>query len=420
MGMKGRILAGLAAAAAVAGVAATAAFGAHQATPGVTKSTITIGGTFPLTGVASLYGTIPVAENAYYQYVNAHGGVNGRKIDFKFLDDQYDSSKTVPLTQQLVEQDHVFAVVGSLGTVENLSTWGYLNAHKVPQLMVATGDSFWGFCANKPCMGGAKPWTQGWQPDYPGEGRLYGRYIASHMSSAKVGVLYQDDAFGKNYYAGLRQGLGSHTSQIVDAEPYDQSNPSVTQQILALKAKGADTLVIFAIPTQAITALVTATKIGWHPQEFLGNVSANRLFLLKAAQSGADVDGVISTSYVASNTAQPNLPGVKLANEIIGKYAPAAVQASYKLGDGNVMYGLGVAWSFVNALERAGKNPTRASLMNAAHSFNTSKNPFVYPGIKLQTSARDNFPIEQEILIKWSGGPGGDFHAFGKLQGGIR
>jgi branched-chain amino acid transport system substrate-binding protein len=420
MGMKGRVLALVAGAALAAGVAATAAFGAHRADPGITVSSITIGGTFPLTGVASLYGAIPVAENAYFQYVNDHGGVNGRKIDFKFLDDSYDSSKTVPLTQQLVEQDHVFAIVGSLGTVEGLSTWGYLNDRHIPQLMLATGDSFWGFCAHRACMGGPKPWTTGWQPDYPGEGKLYGRYIAQNMPNAKIGVLYQDDAFGKNYYSGLRIGLGSHKSQIVDAESYDQTNPSVTQQILALKAKGADTLVIFAIPTQAIGALVTATKVGWSPQEFLGNVSANRLFMLRAAQLGANVDGVISTSYVASNTAQPDLPGVKLADQIIGQYGTPSIQGTYKLGDANIMYGLGVAWTFVYALQHAGKNPTRASLMKAMHSLNTSKDPFLYPGIKLQTSAKDNFPIEQEILIKWSGGPGGDFHAFGKLQGGIR
>ena len=220
MGMNSRILAVIAGAAIVAGIAVTAAFGAHRADPGISASTITIGGTFPLTGVASLYKTIPVAEKAYFDYVNDHGGVNGRKINFEILDDSYDPSKTVPLAQQLVEKDGVFAVFGSLGTAPTLATWGYLNSHKVPQVLVATGDSYWGFSKKK------YPWTIGWQPDYPGEAKLYGKYIAANMKNAKIGVLYQNDAYGKNYYAGLRVGLGEAKVKIVDAESYDATKRS--------------------------------------------------------------------------------------------------------------------------------------------------------------------------------------------------
>jgi branched-chain amino acid transport system substrate-binding protein len=414
MGTKGKLLAVLAGTALVAGVAVTAAFGSHNATPGVTATEIKIGGTFPLTGFASLYKTIPAAEKAYFDYVNARGGVNGRKINFEILDDSYDPSKTVPLAQQLVEKDKVFAVFGSLGTAPTLATWGYLNSHKVPQALVATGDSYWGFSHAK------YPWTIGWQPDYPGEAKLYGKYIAANMPNAKIGVLYQNDAYGKNYYAGLRVGLGSKKGSIVDAESYDATNPSVTQQILALKSKGADTFVVFATPTPTITALATATKVGWSPTAtFINNVSANRLFLLAAAAAGAKVDGIISTNYTASSTTQPNLPGVKLATALVNQYAPA-LQQSFARGDANIMYGFGVAWTFVYALQHAGKNLTRASLMAALHNLNTSKNPFVYPGITLQTSAKDNFPIEQEIMIKWAGGATGDWQPFGKLLGHIR
>jgi branched-chain amino acid transport system substrate-binding protein len=414
MGTKGKLLAVLAGTALVAGVAVTAAFGSHNATPGVTATEIKIGGTFPLTGFASLYKTIPAAEKAYFDYVNARGGVNGRKINFEILDDSYDPSKTVPLAQQLVEKDKVFAVFGSLGTAPTLATWGYLNSHKVPQALVATGDSYWGFSHAK------YPWTIGWQPDYPGEAKLYGKYIAANMPNAKIGVLYQNDAYGKNYYAGLRVGLGSKKGSIVDAESYDATNPSVTQQILALKSKGADTFVVFATPTPTITALATATKVGWSPTAtFINNVSANRLFLLAAAAAGAKVDGIISTNYTASSTTQPNLPGVKLATALVNQYAPA-LQQSFARGDANIMYGFGVAWTFVYALQHAGKNLTRASLMTALHNLNTSKNPFVYPGITLQTSAKDNFPIEQEIMIKWAGGATGDWQPFGKLLGHIR
>src|SRR3954452_4782650 len=265
MGMKAKILATLVGIAAVAAIAVSAAGGAVRTDPGVTGTSINIGGTFPITGIASLYKTIPAAEKAYYDYVNDHGGVNGRKINFEILDDAYDPSKTVPLAQQLVEKDKVFAVVGSLGTAPTLATWGYMNRHKVPQVLVATGDSYWGFSRKR------YPWTIGWQPDYPGESKLYGRYLKANLPNAKIGVLYQNDAFGKNYYAGLRVGLGAKKGNIVDAESYDATNPDVTQQILALKAKGADTLAIFAIPTQAITAMVVAAKIGWNPQVYLGN-----------------------------------------------------------------------------------------------------------------------------------------------------
>jgi branched-chain amino acid transport system substrate-binding protein len=415
MGMKARMSAALAGVLILAAVATTAAFGAHKADPGVTSTSISIGGTFPLTGVASLYKTIPAAEKAYFDYINDKGGVNGRKINFTILDDAYNPAQTVPLTQQLVEQNKVFAVFGSLGTAPNLAIWSYLNQQKVPQVLIATGDSYWGYSYKK------YPWTIGYQPDYPGEAKIYGKYISSAMPNAKIGVLYQNDAFGKNYYAGLRVGLGAKKSNIVDAESYDVTATSVTQQILALKAKGADTLVIFATPSAAITALVTTTKVGWTPTEFLGNVSANPVFMHLAAANGANINGLISTSYLVSATYAPqaNTVGVKLANAIISQYAPGLV-ASLKGGDANVIYGLGAAWTFVYALQHAGKTPTRASLMKALKSMNNVTDPFAYPGIKLQTSARDNFPIEQEILIKWAGGATGDFAPFGKLYSGVR
>jgi len=415
MGMKTRMLAALAGVLILAAVATTAAFGAHKADPGVTSTSISIGGTFPLTGVASLYKTIPAAEKAYFDYINDKGGVNGRKINFTILDDAYNPAQTVPLTQQLVQQNNVFAVFGSLGTAPNLATWGYLNQNKVPQVLLATGDSYWGFSYKK------YPWTTGWQPDYPGEGKIYGKYIAAKMPNAKIGVLYQNDAFGKNYYAGLRVGLGAKKNLIVDAESYDVTATSYTQQILAMKAKGADTLVIFATPSAAITSLVTATKVGWTPTEFLGNVSANPVFMHLAAANGANINGLISTSYLVSATyaAQANTVGVKLANQIISQYAPGLV-ASLKGGDANVIYGLGAAWTMVYALQHAGKTPTRAGLMKALKSMKNVVDPFTYPGIKMNTSATDNFPIEQEILVKWNGGATGDFTPFGTLYSGVR
>jgi len=410
MGMKGRILAVLAGAAIVAGIAVTAAFGAHRATPGVSATTITIGGTFPLHGPAVLYKTIPAAEGAYFAYVNDHGGVNGRKIDFKVLDDGYDPSQTVPLTQQLVEQTKVFAIFGSLGTAPNLSIWSYLNSHQVPQVLIATGDSYWGFSAKK------YPWTIGYQPDYPGEAKIYGKYLNSKMPGAKIGVLYQNDAYGKNYYAGLRVGLGKAKENIVSAQPYDATAPNVTQQMLALKSSGANVLVVFALPTQTIQALVTATKIGWSPAAtIINNVSANPVFLKIAAANGASVDGVLSTNYLnLVTTTNANTAGAKLAKSIIQQYASAL-----DLNDSNVVYGLGAAWTMTYALKKAGKNLTRAGFMKALKSLNVA-DPFEYPGMKLQTSAKDNFPSEQLVFIKWNGGASGQWAPFGQIYNKVR
>jgi branched-chain amino acid transport system substrate-binding protein len=414
----GALLCVLLATAAATSVAAAS----HTSTPGVTKTKIVIGGTFPFTGKASLYKTIPLAEQAYYAYVNAHGGVFHRKITDITLDDQYDPSQTGPQTTKLVEQDHVFAVVGSLGTAPILATWNYLNKNKVPQVLVATGDAYWGNCVHHACQGSTKPWTLGWQPDYPGEAKLYAKYILSHKKNAKIGVLYQNDAYGKNYLAGLKTGLGAHASQIVDAESYNITDSAqvIGAHVLALRTHGADTFVIFATPTATIQALVARTLTGWTSAlTLVNNVSANRLFELLAGQSGASLDGIISTTYVGSQTQQASLPGMKLAKSIIHTYAPA-LDDDFAQGDLNLVYGLGSAWTFVYALKHAGKNPTRASLMKALRTMNTSKNPFLYPGISLQTSKKRTFPMEQLQMIKWSGGAGGDWHAFGKLLSGVK
>jgi len=405
----------------VTAVVASTAAASHRSTPGVTSTKIVIGGTFPLTegpetGGASLYKTIPFAEEAYYAYVNAHGGVFHRKIDDIVLDDQYTPSETVTQTDKLVEQDHIFADVGSLGTAPALSTWGYLNQHKVPQVLLATGDAYWGNCVYHACDGSEKPWTMGWQPDYPAEARLYAQYILKHRPNAKIGVLYQSDAFGRNYLQGLKTGLGSHKSMIVATQSYNPGDsPNVAgAHVIPLKAAGADTLVIFATPGAAIGALATSTGIGWSPLTFLGNVSANRIFMLKAAQSGASLNGVVSTAYVPSQTAQPKLPGMKLAKKIINTYA-AGLSQEFALGDGNLVYGLAVGWTFVDALKHAGKNPTRASLMHALRNMDQTNNPFVYPGMVVKTSRKRTFPMEQLIFEKWAGGATGDWKATGTI-----
>ena len=414
----GALLCGLLATAAVAG---TAAASHTSKTPGVSKHQIVIGGTFPYSGPAALYKTIPSAELAYYAYVNAKGGVFHRKINDITLNDEYNPAETVPAVKKLVEQNHVFAIVGSLGTAPGLATWGYLNKRHVPQVLLATGDAYWGKCVHRACPGAGstspKPWTMGWQPDYPGEARLYAKYILKHKPNAKIGVLYQDDAYGKNYLNGLKSGLGSHKSQIVDAQSYSvtDSGPVVGSHVVHIAGSGADVFVIFATPSAAIAALVTEGQIpNWHPLTFNNNVSANRIFMQLAASKGANPNGVISTNYLESSTTQANLKGMQLGKKIIHTYAPA-LDAQFAAGDSNLVYGLAVGWTFVDALKHAGKNPTRKSLMHALRTMNEKNNPFIYPGMSVKTSKKDAFPMEQLIFEKWGGGAGGDWKTTGKV-----
>jgi branched-chain amino acid transport system substrate-binding protein len=389
----------------LAAVVVSAAFAASSATPGVTSKTITIGGTFPLTGPAALYGVIPKAEAAYFAYVNASGGVNHRQIAFKYYDDQYNPANTVPLTKKLVEQDHVFAVYGSLGTAPTLATRDYLNKAGVPQVLVATGDSYWGAQYKK------YPWTIGFQPDYPGESRVYGQFIHNKVPQAKIGVLMQDDAYGQNYYNGLVAGLGADKSKIVDVEKYDATSTDVTQQVVKLKAAGANVFALFALPTQTITALVVATKIGWQPTTFINNVSSSPLFMGLAQKSGANVQGDISATYVNDVWNNPDTAAAKLYKSIIAKYDSGADPL-----DANVLYGVASAWTAVQALKQAGANPTRQSFMTALTNMN-QVNPFLYPGIKMVTTPTERFPIDQQILEQYKGTAWQPFgHIFSKAR----
>jgi branched-chain amino acid transport system substrate-binding protein len=413
----GALLCVLLATAAVAGAAAAS----HKGTPGVSKHQIVIGGTFPYSGPAALYKTIPAAEQAYFAYVNGKGGVRHRKIKDITLDDQYNPAQTTLAVKKLVEQDHVFAIVGSLGTAPGLATWGYLNKRHVPQVLLATGDAYWGKCVHRACPGAGstspKPWTMGWQPDYPGEAKLYAKYILKHKPNAKIGVLYQDDAYGKNYLNGLKAGLGSHKSQIVDAQSYSvtDSGAVVGSHVVHIATSGADVFVIFATPSAAIAALATEGQIpNWHPLTFNNNVSSNPVFMRIAAQNGANPNGVLSTTYLSSATTQANLPGMKLGKKIIHQYAPA-LDGQFASGDSNLVYGLAVGWTFVDGLRHAGKNPTRKSLMHALRTLNEKNNPFIYPGMSVKTSKKRTFPMQQLIFIKWSGGGTGDWHPTGKV-----
>ena len=223
----------------------------------------------------------PVGMAAYFSYINAHGGVNGRKITFKFEDDGYNPANTVQITHKFVEQDHAFALVGGLGTEPQTAVRQYLNDNKVPQLFVSTGATTFDRDYAQ------YPWTLGWQPDYEAEGSIYGKYIAKNLPSAKLGILYQDDDYGNDYLRGLKSGLTAiHQTQIVDAEGYALSGTPPAAQVAKLRASGADTFIIFATPTPTIQAYVISTKLGWHPAHVITNsVSATDAFLTIATKS---------------------------------------------------------------------------------------------------------------------------------------
>ena len=408
------------------GIAVASTAGAmNPGTPGVTSTQVLLGSTFPLsegphTGGASLYSTIYGAEAAYFGYINAKGGVHGRHIVDDVKDDQYTPSETFTDVKTLVEHDHVFAIVGSLGTAPALATWNYLNSKQIPQALLATGDSNWGACVHKNlsyCGGSVKPWTMGWQPDYPGEGRLYGKYILAHKPSAKIGVLYQNDAYGKNYLAGLKAGLGG-SSHIKHTEAYTpgESFSSIKTRVTNIKNSGADTFVIFATPGASINALIAERVLGYSPLTILNNVSANRIFMLSAESHGATPDGVISTTYIKSQTVTPNDAAMKLGKQIIYATHNASLEHEWDIGDSNLVYGLAVAYTAVDALNAAGANLTRSGFMYALRHISLEKNPFIYPGMSVQTTNTRTFPMQQLIFQRWDGTTTHDWKTFGSVQ----
>jgi branched-chain amino acid transport system substrate-binding protein len=380
------------------------AFGRTQATPGVTAKTITLGGTFPLSGPASSYAPIAAGMAAYFSYVNAtkgpddKRGVGGRQIIWKYYDDGYNPANTVQRTHQLVEQDHVFALIGGLGTEPQLAVRDYLNQQKVPEVYVSTGATEFGSEYAK------YPWTIGWEPDYQAEGAIYGKYIAKNEPNAKIGVLYQNDAYGSDYLTGLRAGLGSKKSQIVDTAGYDVTNPSLLSQILELRKAGIDTLMIFATPSPTITAYATMAKVGWKPANiYVNHVSATQTFMGIAVKlaGAAEVNGSISVYWLKdpANPSWANTPGMKLYNQIMAKYL-----SGKDAKDGLYLYGMAKAYDTVQDLRRAGANLTRASFMHTVLNSTITGNPFALPTVKTTTGPKDHFPISQQRLIRFADG----------------
>jgi branched-chain amino acid transport system substrate-binding protein len=383
-----------AAAATTAPAAAAAALSASDV--GVTKDTILLGGTDPLSGPAAAYATIAKSSDAYFHYVNDNGGVNGRQIMYKYLDDAYNPAQTVPLTKQLVEQDQVFLMFGGLGTQDQTSVREYLNGKKVPQVFVATGATTFAAEFEK------YPYTYGWQPVYQGESLIYAQYVLKNTPNAKIGVIYQNDDYGQDYLDGLTKGLGTKASDmIVDKESNDVGAPDLNSQILKLKNSGADTFFVFETPSPAIKALVSAFQNGWHPTIYLNSVSAPVPYVQaaqKAAGDAAAVNGIVTVEYLkdSADPAQASDAGIKMYSQIMTKYYPDG-----KLEDGFNVYGMATAWSMVDVLKKAGPNLTRQAVLDQLNNLNETENPFMYPGIPIKNTPTDHYSITQEYIAKY-------------------
>jgi ABC-type branched-subunit amino acid transport system substrate-binding protein len=383
----------LAAAPSALAFAALPARAAKQYGPGVTDTEIKIGNTCFYTGPASSYGTIGKAMAAYYKMINDQGGVNGRKVNFLSYDDAYSPPKTVEQTRRLVEQDEVLLDAGPLGTPTNSAIWHYMNEKKVPQLFVSTGATKW----DDPK---GHPWTIGWQPNYQSEGRIYAAFIAKEKPDGKIGVLYQNDDFGKDYLKGVKDGLGDKAKSMVIVEAsYETTDPTVESQIVDMKAKGVDVFVNTAIPKFAAQSIRKASEIGWKPLHILSSIGNSVAATLKPAGLENAKD-LVSDFYLKdpNDVTWKDDPGFKEWVAFMDKYYPDGD----KTDAGNV-YGPSNAATIVQVLKQCGDELTRENVMKQAADLHDFTVPMLLPGIKINTSPTDFSPVKQVQMGRFDG-----------------
>jgi len=360
---------------------------------GATDTEIKIGNIMPYSGPASAYGVIGKTEQAYFNKINAEGGINGRKINFISYDDAYSPPKAVEQARKLVESDGVLLIFNSLGTPSNSAIEKYMNTKQVPQLFVASGASKW----NDPKD---FPWTMGWQPSYQKEAHIYAKYILKEKPVGKIGVLYQNDDFGKDYVKGLKEALGEKAAaMIVAEESYETEQPSVDDQIVKLKLAGADVFVSITTPKFAAQAIKKLAELDWHPLHFLSNVSTSIGGVIEPA-GYENAQGILSANY-AKETADPQWdddPGMKNFLAFLQRYDSGANKL-----DGSVIYGYGAAQTLVQVLKMCGDDLTRANVMKQAESLKDFETDTLLPGIKINTSPTDFAPINQLRMMRFKG-----------------
>ena len=347
----------------------------------------------PLSGEAAAFGAVGPGAKAYFDYVNSRGGVHGRKIEYRFYDDAYNPAQTVQQTRRLVEQDGVLAIFNAVGTASNLAIRDYLNAQQVPHLFAGDGSQ---------ALGGGSaryPWTVGFLPSYQGEGSVVGRDLVRTRPRAKVGVLYENTELGKDMTRGLSRALSGKGPRIIASEAYELTSTDVVSQVSKLKASGADTLMLFATPKFLIQAIVAAKKLAWKPQLYLASVSIEPTIMAIARANAPDLTRGARAIAFVKNPNDPvwrKDPAVALYRSILKRFASGA-----KPTDVYHWYGMTVAWTMVDVLQRAGKSPTRASVLRAARSLDTTANPFLLPNTRLRTSAKDGFPLDSVYLYRY-------------------
>jgi len=381
--------------AAIAVLAATSsgALAQKKYDTGATDTEIKIGNIMPYSGPASAYGVIGKTEAAYFNKINAEGGINGRKINFVSYDDAYSPPKTVEQARKLVESDEVLFIFNSLGTPPNSAIQKYMNSKKVPQLFVATGATKW----NNPKD---FPWTMGWQPNYQSESRIYAKYILKELPNAKIAILYQNDDYGKDYVHGLKDGLGAKAaSMIVAEESYETTQPTIDSNIVKLKSTTADVFFNVTTPKFAAQAIKKMAEIEWKPLHFLNNVSASIGSVMKPA-GFENSQNIISSNYL-KDTSDPQWKddaGMKAFDEFLAKYFPEGNRV-----DSSVMYGYTVAQGLVHVLKACGDDLTRANVMKQAASIKGLELGSLLPGVKVNTGPEDFAPIAQLQLMKFKG-----------------
>ncbi|OLD93814.1 MAG: branched-chain amino acid ABC transporter substrate-binding protein [Candidatus Rokubacteria bacterium 13_1_20CM_4_68_9] len=362
-------------------------------TPGVTATEIKIGNTNPYSGPASAYGTIGKAIGAYFKKVNDEGGINGRKINYISYDDAYSPPKAVEMVRKLVEQDQVAALFQTLGTPTNSAIHKYVNQQKVPHLFVATGATKW----NDPQH---FPWTMGFQPNYQTEGRIYAQYILKNLPDAKIGILYQNDDYGKDYRKGLHDGLGEAAKKLIVMEQtYEVTDPTIDSQIANLKNSGANVFFNVTIPKFAVQAIKKSHDIGWKPTHFLNNVSSSLGTVLKPA--GLDASKGLITALYQKEITDPQWKNDKGYLDWVAfmkKYYPEGA-----LDDQSNAYGYLAAQTLVQVLKQCGNDLSRENIMKQAANLKNFELALLLPGMKVNTSPTDFAPIEQEQLAKFDG-----------------
>src|SRR5690242_9671591 len=371
---------------------ASAAHAQKKYDPGATDTEIKIGNIMPYSGPASSYGVIGKTEKAFFDMINAEGGVNGRKITFISYDDAYSPPKAIEQARKLVESDEVLLIFQALGTPSNSAIQKYMNTKRVPQLFVASGATKFGDPKNF-------PWTMGFQPNYQSEGRIYAKYILEHFTGSKIAVFWQNDDAGKDQFKGLKDGLGDHAGMIIADKSYEVSDPSIDSQIVALRDSGADIFFSWAAPKGSAQAIRKVGELGWKPKFFLANTATSVSGVLKPAGLQYAKD-IISTAYVKDPTdpAWKDDPGVKKWQAFMDKYYPEGDKVN-----SNNAYAYVQAQAMVQVLKQCGDELTRENVMKQATNLKNFTSEMLLPGITVNTSPDDYFPIEQMQLMRFNG-----------------